>query len=322
MSGPSDNSVLICRVLLPAGRDLLTEEGLELREGGLAVTASELCDLAPGCAAIIPDPTVPIGPVLLDAAGEGLRVVANFAVGYDNVDVDACRERGVVVTNTPGVLTNATAELALGLTIAAARRARDAEETLREGGWTGWDPAAMLGMELSGRTFGIVGLGRIGRRYAELISPLAGEILYSAPGGAKDAEAKLGVSRVGLSELLERSDVVSLHAPGGEATRHMIGAGELRRMKDDAVLVNTARGTLIDSSALASALEKGEVGAAGLDVFEGEPSVPPELSEAPRAVLLPHIGSATHTARDAMAALAARNAIAVLRGDEPLTPVP
>lgn len=321
MSGPSDNPVLICRVLLPAGRDLLAAQGLELREGGLDATASELSDLAPGCAAIIPDPTVPVGPELLDAAGEGLRIVANFSVGYDNVDMEACRERRVVVTNTPGVLTNATAELALGLTIAAARRARDAEVTLREGGWTGWEPGAMLGMELSGRTFGIVGLGRIGRRYAELIRPLASEILFTAKNDKPDAEAELGATRVDLPELLERSDVVSLHAPGGEATRYLIGAAELGQMKADAVLVNTARGTLIDSAALASALEAGEIGAAGLDVFEDEPGVPPELLEAPRAFLLPHIGSATHTARDGMAALAARNAIAVLKGDEPLNPV-
>lgn len=321
MSGPSNNPVLICRVLLPAGRDLLAREGLELREGGLDVTAEELMDLAPGCAAIIADPTVPVGPDLLDAAGEGLLVVANFAVGYDNVDVEACRERRIVVTNTPGVLTNATAELALGLTVAATRRVRDAEVILREGRWTGWDPGAMLGMELSGRTFGIVGLGRIGRRYAELIRPLAGEILYTARSAKGDAEAELGARMVGLPELLERSDVVSLHAPGGEATRHLIGAAELSRMKRDAVLVNTARGTLIDSAALAGALRAGEIGAAGLDVFEDEPGVPPELLDAPRAFLLPHIGSATHTARDGMAALAAQNAIAVLRGDEPLNPV-
>ena len=167
---------------------------------------------------------------------------------------DACRDRGVAVTNTPGVLTNATAEIALGLTVAAARRAREAEAVLREGRWSGWDPGALLGLELSGATFGVVGLGRIGRRYAELVRPLAGEVLYAARSAKPDAEGELGAVRVELGELLERSDVVSLHAPGGEATSHLIGAGELARMRAHAVLVNTARGTLVDSIALAEAL--------------------------------------------------------------------
>ncbi|MDQ3758640.1 MAG: D-glycerate dehydrogenase [Actinomycetota bacterium] len=317
LSTQSNNRVLICRALLPAGRDLLVDGGFELREGGLEATAESLRELAPGCAAIIADPTVAVGPDLLDAAGPSVRVIANFAVGFDNVDVDACRERGVVVTNTPGVLTNATAELALGLTVAAARRAREAEDTLREGRWTGWDPGAMLGLQLSGATFGIVGLGRIGRRYAELVRPLAGELLYAAGSVKPEAESELGASRVDLDELLRRADVVSLHAPGGGATRHLIGHDELARMKPHAILVNTARGTLVDSQALASALDAGEIGGAGLDVFEGEPEVPRALLDAPHAVLLPHIGSATHIARDRMAELAARNAIAVLMGADP-----
>jgi glyoxylate reductase len=227
----------------------------------------------------------------------------------------------VAVTNTPGVLTNATAELALGLTVVAARRAREAEETLRAGGWTGWDPGAMLGLELSGATFGIVGLGRIGHRYAELVRPLAGDLLYTSRTPKPGAERELGAVHTELDELLEHADVVSLHAPGGEETRHLIARPQLERMRAHAVLVNTARGTLVDSSALARALGGGEIGAAGLDVYENEPGVPQELLAAPRCVLLPHIGSATHTSRDAMAELAARNAIAVLSGGEPLTPV-
>ena len=166
--------MLVCRRLLPAGQDLLIDAGCEIREGGLDATPGELADLAPGCAAIVGDPSVAVGPDLLEAAGPDLRVVANFAVGYDNIDLDACRERGVAVTNTPDVLTNATAELALGLTLAAARRTSEAEADLRGGRWTGWDPAAYLGLELSGATVAVVGLGRIGRRYAELVRPLAG----------------------------------------------------------------------------------------------------------------------------------------------------
>jgi glyoxylate reductase len=315
------STVLICRRLLPAGVDLLTGAGCELREGGLDVTPDELLELAPGCDAIVADPSVAVGPELLDAAGPGLRVVANFAVGYDNVDLDACRERGVAVTNTPDVLTNATAELALALTIAAARQTSEAEAELRAGRWDGWDPGAGLGLELSGATFGVVGLGRIGTRYAELVRPLAGELLYAARSEKPGAERELGARRAELGQLLERSDVVSLHAPASADTHHLIGAAELRAMPAHAVLVNTSRGPLVDSAALARALTDGEIGAAGLDVYENEPDVPAELLAAPRAVLLPHIGSATRKARDGMAELAARNALAVLGGGEAPNPV-
>ena len=165
--------VLVARTLLPAGMALLVDR-CDVVEGGLDVEPKRMLELAPGAVAIVADPTVAVGDELLDAAGPQLRVVANFAVGYDNVDLDACRRRGVAVTNTPDVLTNATAELALALTIAAARRMSDAEASLRAGRWVGWDPGALLGLELSGATFGVVGMGRIGGRYAELVAPLAG----------------------------------------------------------------------------------------------------------------------------------------------------
>jgi len=318
---PEQQVVLVCRRLLPAGLALLSEAGHQVREGGLEATAEELLELAPGCSAIVADPSVPVGPDLLDAAGAELRVVANFAVGYDNVDLDACRERDVVVTNTPGVLTNATAELALTLTMAAARRAGEAEADLRSGRWAGWDPGAYLGLELSGATVGVVGLGRIGSRYAELVRPLAGELLYSARSPKPEAERGLAAERVEFEQLLERSDVVSLHAPANPDTHHLIGAAELQAMQPHAVLVNTSRGSLVDATALAAALEAGEIGAAGLDVYEHEPAVPPELLSAPHCVLLPHIGSATQAARDGMATLAARNVVAALAGEEPPNPV-
>jgi glyoxylate reductase len=303
-------------MLLPAGRELL-EGRFELGEGGLDADRDRVLELVPGAAGIVADPSVPIDGELLDAAGDGLRVVSNFAVGYDNVDLAACRERGVVVTNTPGVLTEATAELALALTLAAARRMSDAERDLREGRWRGWDPGANLGLELRGSAVGVVGLGRIGLRYAELVRALGAEILYSGPTEKPDAELALGARRLDLPELLEASDVVSLHAPASPDTRQMIGAAELELIGPAGVLVNTSRGTLVDSAALAAALKSGTLGAAGLDVYEGEPEVPAELLEAPRAVLLPHIGSATVPSRDGMARLAAENLIAVLEGREP-----
>ncbi len=309
-------AVLIARRLLPAGADRLAAR-CELREGGLNVTADDLLALAPGVDAIVADPTVPVTAELLDAAGEGLEVVANYAVGYDNIDLDACRRHRVAVTNTPGVLTNATAELALALTLAAARLINRAEAELRRGRWRGWDPGDMLGRELSGATFGVVGLGRIGSRYAELVSGFGGRTLYVASTPKPEAENELGASRVGLEELLAESDVVSLHAPATPETEHMISTAELDAMKSHAVLVNTSRGSLVDSEALAKALADSVIGAAGLDVYEHEPDVPQHLLDAPRCVLLPHVGSATTKARDAMASLVADNVLAVLDGAEP-----
>ncbi len=308
--------VLIARVLLPAGRELLAEVA-ELREGGLDATPEELRELAAGVDAIVADPTVRVDGELLDTAGESLRVVANFAVGTDNIDLDACRERGIPATNTPDVLTNATAELALALTTAAARGTSAAEADLRAGRWTGWDPGAYLGLELSGATFAVVGLGRIGHRYAELVRPLAGDLLYVARSPKDEAEAALGAVRAELAEALGRADVVSLHVPAGEETRHLIGEPELASMQAHSILVNTARGAIVDSEALAAALQAGSIGGAGLDVYEAEPEVPESLLAAPNVTLLPHIGSATHTARDGMARTAAQNVVAVLEGSDP-----
>jgi glyoxylate reductase len=308
--------VVIARILLPAGRDLLSER-YELREGGMDAGREELLELLQGASALVADPSIPVDAELLDAAGDELRVVSNFAVGYDNVDLDACRDRDVVVTNTPGVLTEATAELALALTLAAGRRMSDAERDLREGRWQGWDPAAHLGLELREATVGVVGLGRIGLRYAELVSALGAEVIYASRSAKPDAERALGARRLELSELTEAADVVSVHAPAAPETHHLVSAEEIDRIGPDGVLVNTSRGSLVDTAAVASALRDGRLGAAGLDVYEHEPDVPAELLEAPRCVLLPHIGSATTRSRDGMARMAAENAIAVLEGREP-----
>jgi len=315
---PSDATlvVLIARRLLPAGKDRLAAR-CEIREGGLEATHEDLMALAPGVDAIVADPAVPVDEALIEAAGERLRIVANYAVGYDNVDMDACRRRGIAVTNTPGVLTNATAELALALTVAAARRINEAEAELRAGRWHGWDPGDLLGLELSGATFGVVGMGRIGSRYAELVAGFGGRIIYTAPSPKPEIEQELGATRVTIHELLADADVVSLHAPATAETTGLIGPAELDAMQPHAVLVNTSRGPLVDSEALARALRDGAIGAAGLDVYEQEPDVPQHLLEAPRCVLLPHIGSATTRARNAMAALVADNVLAVLDGVDP-----
>lgn len=308
--------VAIARSLLDAGLAPL-EERFEVRSGGLDASPGRVRQLAAGAAALVADASVRVDDELLDAAGPELQVVANFAVGVDNIDLGACRGRGVIVTNTPDVLTNATAELALALTLAAARLLSEAERDLRAGRWQGWDPAAYLGIELSGATVGVVGMGRIGRRYAALLRGFDVELLYWSRTAKPDAERKLGARRVDLDELFARSDVVSLHAPASPETRHLVDADALERIGPAGVLVNTARGPLVDSAALAAALVERRLGAAGLDVYEGEPEVPAALLEAPRTVLAPHIGSATVKARDAMARTVAENVIAAIEGREP-----
>lgn len=308
------------RELLPAGLELL-EEQFEVTTLGLDATREQMLAGAEGAQGLVTDLTFPVDGELLDAAGPQLKVVANYGVGYDNVDLEACAERGVIVTNTPDALTNATAELALALAMAAARDLPQAERDLRAGSWQGWEPARWRGFELSGATVGVVGAGRIGGRFMELVEGFGGERLYTARRPKPDLERRLGAEMVELDELLRRSDLVSLHAPGGPETRHMIDRRALTLMKPTTVLVNTGRGTLVDSKALIEALENDRLGAAGLDVFEGEPDFDPGFLEAPRVALAPHIGSATYRARDEMARIVAANIIAVLGNEPPPNPV-
>jgi glyoxylate reductase len=271
-----------------------------------------------GVAAIVTDPSVPVDADLLDEAGSSLAVVANFGVGYDNIDLDAARARGVRVTNTPGVLTNATAELAVALMLAAARRIAEADATVRSGEWARSDAGELIGRELAGATVGLVGFGRIARRVAELLRGFDVRLLVTSRSSSAPPP---GVERLELPELLAASDFVSVHVPLAPETRHLIDANALAAMKPGAILVNTSRGAVVDTTALIDALRSGHLGAAGLDVYEDEPHVPPDLRELPGTVLLPHIGSATATTRDAMARLCADNVIAVLDGRDPPTAV-
>jgi glyoxylate reductase len=295
--------------------------GYEVEVGGIPPDRGWLACRAVGAAAIVADPTVPIGGELLDRAGEPLRVVANFAVGFDNIDTEAIRERGLRATNTPDVLTNATAELAVALMQGVGRRIVETDGILRRGEWTGWEPEQFLGRELSGATVGLVGFGRIGQRVAELLRGFAPRIVFAARHPMDEAAARLGAERLELGPLLATSDYVSLHVDLNGSTRHLIDAGRLAEMKPGAVLVNTCRGGVLDTAALVEALRSGHLAGAGLDVYENEPSVPAELVDLPNTVLVPHIGSATRSTRDAMARLCAENVIAVLEGRDPPTPI-
>jgi glyoxylate reductase len=263
-----------------------------------------------------------VDAALLDAAPR-LRVVANAVVGYEHVDLEACARRGIVVTHTPGVLTEATADLAFALILAVVRGLPRAERCLRAGEFHGWGFWDHLGSDLAGKTLGILGMGRIGQAVARRALAFGMRVIRHSRSPLPDeVAAQLQTEAVSLEGLLERSDVLSLHAPLTPATRHVIDAAALARMKPGAYLVNTARGALVDEAALAAALVAGRLAGAGIDVYEREPEVHPALLAAPNAVLLPHVGSATRETRTRMAVLAARNAHAVLTGGAPLTPVP
>jgi glyoxylate reductase len=271
--------------------------------------------------ALLPLLSVRVDEALLRAA-PSLRIVANYAVGYDNVDVPAASRRGVLVTNTPGVLTDATADLTMALLLAAARRFGEADEVARADSWPGWTPDFLCGLELRGATLGIVGFGRIGRAVAERARAFGMRILYAQTRRADaETERALAAEHKPLDALLAEADVVSIHCPLSPATRHLIGARELAAMKPTAILVNTARGPIVDEAALGDALAAGRPGGCGLDVFEDEPSIHPRLRADRRAVLTPHIGSATRTTRARMAETAAQSIADFFDGRRPAHPV-
>lgn len=283
---------------------------------------SELLSDVRGAAALVCLLTDRVDAELLDAAGPSLRVVANMAVGHDNIDVAACAARGITVTNTPGVLDEATADLAFALLLATSRRVVEADAFVRSGEPWSWRPDLFVGLDVSsGATLGIVGLGRIGLAMARRARAFDMRIVATLSRSAGEEAARLGIETLPLPDLLVASDVVSLHCPLTPDTRHLVGAEELRLMGPGSVLVNTARGPIVDEAALAAALADGTIGAAGLDVFENEPAIHPDLLTLPNVVLLPHIGSAGRATRDRMAMLAIDNARAVLAGEPAPTPV-
>ncbi len=247
---------------------------------------------------------------------ESIRVISNFAVGYDNVDVKAATEKGIAVTNTPGVLTNATADLTFGLLLATARRIVEGDRLVREGRFTGWTPTMMLGNEVMGKTIGIIGAGRIGTAVAKRAAGFGMKILYNSEMRSEDMR-EIGAGFVGLKDLLMRSDFVSIHVPLNRTTRGLIGKKEIGLMKANGILLNTARGEVVDEDALIIALKEKKIAGAGLDVYCNEPNVNKRLFTLKNVVLAPHLGSATLETRAKMAEMAALNAIAVLRNEPP-----
>ena len=310
--------MIVAREIPAAGLRLLQEAGYE------PATLSEdppgrdaLIEAIPGAAALLTTVTEKIDAEILDAAGESLRVIANMAVGYDNIDVKAATESGVSVTNTPGVLDETTADTAFMLLLAAARRLGEAERMLRAGQWKAWGPKQLTGPDVWGKTIGIVGMGRIGEAVARRARGFGMKILYYARSEKPEAESELGAERRDLDELLRQSDFVSVHTPLNDETHHLISERELSLMGEEAVLVNTSRGAVVDEAALAEALAEGRIFSAGLDVYEEEPKVHPKLMDLENVVLAPHIGSASIETRDRMATMAAENIVAALKGQTP-----
>jgi lactate dehydrogenase-like 2-hydroxyacid dehydrogenase len=275
-----------------------------------------------GAAAIVCTLTERLDAAVLDAAGPGLQIVANTAVGYDNIDVHAARARGILVTNTPGVLDRATADFAMGLILALGRRISEGDRFLRARVPWIWGPRMMVGVDLSaGATLGIVGFGRIGRAVARRARAFDMRIVATPTRAELTYDERATTEFLELPDLLQVSDVVSLHCPLTPQTHHLIGRETLELMKPGALLVNTARGPVVDTDALVAALDSGRIGGAALDVFEGEPNVDPRLLTMAQVLLTPHLGSAASTTRSDMCRLSVANAAAVLAGRPPITPV-
>jgi glyoxylate reductase len=323
MTAPGAARIVVTRRIPEPALELLHGAGdVWLSPHDRPMTTDELYAAVEGADAVVTLLHDRVDDAFLDAAGPQLRIVANVAVGYDNIDVPACAARGVTVSNTPGVLTEATADIAFALILMVTRRLGEGERMIRAGGTWTWSMFFHLGTGIQRKTLGIVGLGQIGRATAHRGRAFGMQIAYTgrrrADPAAEDAlEARL----LPLDELLATADVVSLHVPLTPETRHLIGARELRLMKESAFLINTTRGPVVDEDALVEALRAGTIAGAGLDVFEREPVVHPGLLELENVALLPHLGSATIETRTAMGVLAAENVLAVLAGRAPLTPV-
>lgn len=309
--------VLLMHPILDPGPALLEEAAEVIRfPAGGQLTEAGIRAAAEGCAGIVTMLMDPIRDTVLSLPG--LRCVSNVAVGFDNIDVPAATRHGVMVTNTPGILDETTADFAFTLMMAAARRVAEADRFVRDGRYGGWAIDMLLGQDVNHATLGIVGIGRIGRAVARRARGFNMRVIYYDPKPLEaEIEREMGVQRADLDSLLEASDFVSVHVPLTEGTHHLLSTAQFARMKPSAVLVNTSRGPVVDEAALAEALRERRIFAAGLDVYEREPAVHPGLIDAPNVVLAPHIASASVRTRSEMCAMAARNMATAVRGGRP-----
>lgn len=315
--------VYITRRIPEPGIEMIRKEhDVEVNPYDRVLTREELLQAVKGRDGILCLLTDKIDAEVFDAAGPQLKVVSNYAVGYDNIDVDEATKRGIVVTNTPGVLTETTADLAWALIMSVARRIVEADKFTRAGKYDGWAPMLFLGQDIYGKTLGIIGMGRIGQAVARRAKGFNMKVLYNdirrIP---EELEKELNATFASMDEVIENSDFISLHTYLSPETYHLINEEKLKRMKKTAYLINTSRGPVIDEATLVKALKEGWIAGAGLDVYEFEPKLVPGLAECENAVLLPHIASASVETRTKMATMAAENLIAVLAGRMPPNPV-
>jgi len=313
--------IFVSRTVYPEALAVLRRAGdVDYRDDRDAMSPDAFAERARDVHALVCQLTDPVTADLIDGMRE-LEVIANVAVGFDNIDVAAATARGIPVTNTPGVLTEATADLTLALMLAHGRRLVEADRFVRDGRWRQWEIDLLCGRDLHGSTLGIVGMGRIGRAVARRARGFGMQVVFWNRSVVEDPEVLALGRQVHLEELLATSATVSMHVALTPETRGLLGAGELELMRSDAVVVNTARGGVVDQAALVAALAERRIAGAALDVFEDEPAVPPELLALPNVLVAPHLGSATVGTRTRMCVMAAENAAAVLRGEPPQHPV-
>jgi glyoxylate reductase len=314
--------VFITREIPEAGITLLQKKGIEVSvyKKDKPITRKEFMRGIKDCNAVIPLLTDKIDKEIIDKM-ECCKVIANYAVGFNNIDIEYAKSRGIVVTNTPDVLTDSTADLTMALVLACARKILEAEKLVRNKKFKGWKPKLFLGMELRDKYFGILGAGRIGTAVAKRANAFGCKILYFSDIKNPGLEKDFGANRASLNSLLKKSDIISFHLPLNKKTYNLLNETNLHLLKKSAIVINTARGEIIDEKFLLSMLKQNKIASAGFDVYENEPKLREKFYELDNVVLLPHIGSATIEARNNMSLLAAKNVIAVLNGKKALTPV-
>lgn len=316
--------IFVTRPIPEPGVGMLKEAGyeVEVNTEDRVLSAEELKSKVVGVSAILSLLTDKITPEVMDAAGPELKIIANYAVGFDNIDLDAASAKNIAVSNTPGVLTEAVAEHSLALIMAVARKIVEADKYVRDGKYKQWEPELLVGEEMFGKTIGIVGMGRIGSYLAKICAAgLEMKVLYQDTMRNDLMEGEFGIQKVELDQLVRESDIISIHTPLTEETKHLIDEEEFNSMKPNAILINTSRGPVVSEVALVKALTSGKIAGAGIDVFEFEPEISPELMAAPNLVMTPHVASATTKARQSMSEIASKNIIAVLSGQPAINPV-